>query len=436
MKRPRPGSFAATTRRPRPGRAEPPGAALGTDPGRGPLIAEGLPAISHRRCPFIKLHRRTARPLPSRTQVIEEYKALQTRRLVGLCAEAGLPDPEQAAAEITFVLEGAQVSTQNGSIDQAGTIDENRRGDRGSALLPPRRMIVSLFVGVADQLVVLFVVLGSAGVLSGTRGTAHRGPRRMPHSSRPGGAGSGEVDVEHLDVLQARAGRLSTARRTAGRALRMSGDSGAAGAGAYAVVMTVLVKTASLTRYAQRCDDGSDPRLSFLAAGVVDLGPLRGVDAHRGPALRVVRVPAGVAGPWRSRTQAWCMRVARSVGGLSGPSRAPAPCNWGSWARSKTKGSFDRVGGAECSVQGGGAPGELVAEGGRTRVGGMGAGQAQLPAPNSASPMMADRNAPKEASGRVLRYVSTSCAGFGCERAAASSTSPAVEVEYLSTGTR
>jgi hypothetical protein len=37
-----------------------------------------------------------------------------------MCAEAGLPDPEQAAAEITFVLEGAQVSTQNGSIDQAG----------------------------------------------------------------------------------------------------------------------------------------------------------------------------------------------------------------------------------------------------------------------------------------------------------------------------
>lgn len=37
-----------------------------------------------------------------------------------MCTEAGLPDPEQAAAEITFVLEGAQVSTQNGSIGQAG----------------------------------------------------------------------------------------------------------------------------------------------------------------------------------------------------------------------------------------------------------------------------------------------------------------------------
>src|SRR5690606_41673736 len=53
-------------------------------------------------------------------QVIEQHKAHQTRRLVGMCAAAGLDDPEQAAAEITFLLEGAQVSTQNGSIDRTG----------------------------------------------------------------------------------------------------------------------------------------------------------------------------------------------------------------------------------------------------------------------------------------------------------------------------
>jgi AcrR family transcriptional regulator len=84
------------------------------------FIADGLPAVSHRGCPFIT----TLAELPDRShparQVIEKHKAHQTRRLVGMCAEAGLPDPEQAAAEITFVLEGAQVSTQNGSIDQAG----------------------------------------------------------------------------------------------------------------------------------------------------------------------------------------------------------------------------------------------------------------------------------------------------------------------------
>ncbi|WP_433498331.1 TetR/AcrR family transcriptional regulator [Sphaerimonospora sp. CA-214678] len=84
------------------------------------FIAEGLQAISYRGCPFINsLAELPDRSHPAR-QVIEEHKALQTRRLVGMCAAAGLPDPEQAAAEITFVLEGAQVSAQNGSIAQPG----------------------------------------------------------------------------------------------------------------------------------------------------------------------------------------------------------------------------------------------------------------------------------------------------------------------------
>ncbi|MFC7880861.1 TetR/AcrR family transcriptional regulator [Streptomyces sp. NPDC057376] len=84
------------------------------------FIAEGLPAISYRGCPFINsLAELPDRSHPAR-QVIEEHKADQTRRMTGMCADAGLPDPEQTAAEITFVLEGAQVSTQNGSIDRAG----------------------------------------------------------------------------------------------------------------------------------------------------------------------------------------------------------------------------------------------------------------------------------------------------------------------------
>ncbi|MGW7275782.1 TetR/AcrR family transcriptional regulator [Streptomyces sp. NPDC054864] len=84
------------------------------------FIAEGLPTISHRGCPFINsLAELPDRDHPAR-QLIEEHKAHQTRRLVGMCTEAGLPDPAQTAAEITFVLEGAQVSTQNGSIDRTG----------------------------------------------------------------------------------------------------------------------------------------------------------------------------------------------------------------------------------------------------------------------------------------------------------------------------
>ncbi|MEV7937222.1 helix-turn-helix domain-containing protein [Kitasatospora sp. NPDC088264] len=84
------------------------------------FIADGLPAISHRGCPFIN----SIAELPDRSdparQVIEEHKARQLRRLVAMCAEARLPDPAQTAAEITFVLEGAQVCAQNGSVDQAG----------------------------------------------------------------------------------------------------------------------------------------------------------------------------------------------------------------------------------------------------------------------------------------------------------------------------
>ncbi|MFJ9675434.1 TetR/AcrR family transcriptional regulator [Streptomyces sp. NPDC101221] len=84
------------------------------------FIAEGLPSLSYRGCPFINsLAELPDRSHPAR-RVIEEHKAHQARRLVGMCAEAGLPDPEQVAAQITFVLEGAQVSTQNGSIDRAG----------------------------------------------------------------------------------------------------------------------------------------------------------------------------------------------------------------------------------------------------------------------------------------------------------------------------
>lgn len=84
------------------------------------FIADGLPEISHRGCPFIN----SIAELPDRAhparRLIEAHKAGQVRRITGLCARAGLPDPDEAAAEITFALEGAQVSAQNGSIEHVG----------------------------------------------------------------------------------------------------------------------------------------------------------------------------------------------------------------------------------------------------------------------------------------------------------------------------
>ncbi|CAM5389722.1 hypothetical protein STENM327S_03501 [Streptomyces tendae] len=79
------------------------------------------------------------------------------------------------------------------------------------------------------------------------------------------------------------------------------------------------------------------PGPPFPAAGVVDLRPL-GVDAHGGPAVGVVRVPAG-SPVLANRIQAAWTRVARSAGARSGPSRAPGPWSSGRSARSKTKGS-------------------------------------------------------------------------------------------------
>lgn len=84
------------------------------------FIADGLPRLSYRGCPFVNsLAELPDRAHPAR-QVIEQHKARQARRLLGMCADAGLSDPEQATAEITFILEGAQVSHQNGSVDQVG----------------------------------------------------------------------------------------------------------------------------------------------------------------------------------------------------------------------------------------------------------------------------------------------------------------------------
>ncbi|MFF1922348.1 TetR/AcrR family transcriptional regulator [Streptomyces sp. NPDC058221] len=84
------------------------------------FIAEGLPAISYRGCPFVNSLAELPDRLHPARQVIEDHKAHQARRLIGMCTEARMSDPGQATAEITFVLEGAQVSTQNGSIDQTG----------------------------------------------------------------------------------------------------------------------------------------------------------------------------------------------------------------------------------------------------------------------------------------------------------------------------
>ncbi|MFD0413794.1 TetR/AcrR family transcriptional regulator [Streptomyces sp. NPDC127108] len=84
------------------------------------FVADGLSAISHRGCPFVNSLAELPDAAHPARQVIEAHKTRQLRRLTAMCVAAGLTDPAGAAAEITFALEGAQVSVQNGSVERVG----------------------------------------------------------------------------------------------------------------------------------------------------------------------------------------------------------------------------------------------------------------------------------------------------------------------------
>jgi AcrR family transcriptional regulator len=53
-------------------------------------------------------------------RVIEEYKSAQRARLIGLCAAAGLNEPEFMADELYLLLEGARVTAQSVGSDGLG----------------------------------------------------------------------------------------------------------------------------------------------------------------------------------------------------------------------------------------------------------------------------------------------------------------------------
>lgn len=80
-------------------------------------IAANLPAISDRGCPFVN----TIAEIGDRTNPlikrIMAHKAWQAKRLARLCERAGIPSPVVAAAHITSLLEGAQITAQNGSVE-------------------------------------------------------------------------------------------------------------------------------------------------------------------------------------------------------------------------------------------------------------------------------------------------------------------------------
>lgn len=80
------------------------------------FVADSLDTTSHRGCPFVN----SIAELPNRNhparRLIERHKMRQAARLQALCANAGIPSPDLAAAEISLLLEGAQIVSQNNGI--------------------------------------------------------------------------------------------------------------------------------------------------------------------------------------------------------------------------------------------------------------------------------------------------------------------------------
>jgi len=93
--------------------AEHPGDALAQLRAWIAAMAERLAKADERGCPLVN----AAVELPEQThparRVIEEFKAAEHARLVGLCRATGLRDPDLLADELHLSLEGARVTAQS-----------------------------------------------------------------------------------------------------------------------------------------------------------------------------------------------------------------------------------------------------------------------------------------------------------------------------------
>lgn len=80
-------------------------------------IVQALPVIADRGCPFVNTLAEIGDGQHPLSKRIIAHKRRQVERLNVLCKAAGLDRPELKAGHLTFVLEGAQISAQNGSIE-------------------------------------------------------------------------------------------------------------------------------------------------------------------------------------------------------------------------------------------------------------------------------------------------------------------------------
>lgn len=84
------------------------------------FISDNLSATSSRGCPFTNSLAELPDSHSRARELIEQHKKNQFRRLEVLCLEAGLTEPNEVAKELTYLMEGALVVSQNKSIENVG----------------------------------------------------------------------------------------------------------------------------------------------------------------------------------------------------------------------------------------------------------------------------------------------------------------------------
>lgn len=82
-------------------------------------LRDNLAGTLQRGCPFTNTLAETTGQFPEIRELIFAHKNKQFQRLVMLCTEAGVADPQAQAKEITLILEGLQVVAQNNAFEGA-----------------------------------------------------------------------------------------------------------------------------------------------------------------------------------------------------------------------------------------------------------------------------------------------------------------------------
>lgn len=84
------------------------------------FIADDLSTSSYRGCSFTNVIAEIPDDQHPARVLIEAHKQAQFRRLATLCEEAGLADAQEVAEELTYLMEGAQIVSQNKGIERVG----------------------------------------------------------------------------------------------------------------------------------------------------------------------------------------------------------------------------------------------------------------------------------------------------------------------------